>query len=195
MIQDGTDYWLGGLDADRDKGLQWMSGATISQFSSQNASIQCLITDLTIFIFIPFLSHSLFQSPIHFCSVLQSIHRAILQPTLYSVLKCLLDPILLQIISSLLALLLPSISRALLYSPLIDANYPLIFASRLHKVAREKRVFFCDFDNFYCFCCHWPGPASIFTPPRCAWVLIGVRGTQAPGCVARNRDLFAKSKK
>merc|ERR1711934_1181423 len=25
--KDGTDYWLGGLDADRDKGLQWMSGA------------------------------------------------------------------------------------------------------------------------------------------------------------------------
>ena len=25
--QDGTDYWLGGLDADRDKGLQWISGA------------------------------------------------------------------------------------------------------------------------------------------------------------------------
>ena len=24
--QDGTDYWLGGLDADRDQGLQWMSG-------------------------------------------------------------------------------------------------------------------------------------------------------------------------
>jgi len=23
--KDGTDYWLGGLDADRDKGLQWMS--------------------------------------------------------------------------------------------------------------------------------------------------------------------------
>ena len=26
QIQDGTDYWLGGLDADRDRGLQWMSG-------------------------------------------------------------------------------------------------------------------------------------------------------------------------
>jgi len=25
--KDGTDYWLGGLDADRDHGLQWMSGA------------------------------------------------------------------------------------------------------------------------------------------------------------------------
>ena len=25
--KDGTDYWLGGLDADRDKGLQWISGA------------------------------------------------------------------------------------------------------------------------------------------------------------------------
>ena len=24
--KDGTDYWLGGLDADRDKGLQWMTG-------------------------------------------------------------------------------------------------------------------------------------------------------------------------
>ena len=24
--QDGTDYWLGGLDADKDTGLQWMSG-------------------------------------------------------------------------------------------------------------------------------------------------------------------------
>merc|ERR1711872_717946 len=25
--KDGTDYWLGGLDADRNKGLQWVSGA------------------------------------------------------------------------------------------------------------------------------------------------------------------------
>ena len=25
--KDGTDYWLGGLDADRDKGLQWLTGA------------------------------------------------------------------------------------------------------------------------------------------------------------------------
>merc|ERR1712141_893361 len=25
--KDGTDYWLGGLDADRNKGLQWMTGA------------------------------------------------------------------------------------------------------------------------------------------------------------------------
>merc|ERR1719411_2616417 len=25
--KDGTDYWLGGLDANRDKGLQWISGA------------------------------------------------------------------------------------------------------------------------------------------------------------------------
>ena len=25
--QDGTDYWLGGLDADRDHHMQWMSGA------------------------------------------------------------------------------------------------------------------------------------------------------------------------
>ena len=24
--KDGTDYWLGGLDADRDKGLQWITG-------------------------------------------------------------------------------------------------------------------------------------------------------------------------
>ena len=24
--KDGTDYWLGGLDADRNKGLQWMTG-------------------------------------------------------------------------------------------------------------------------------------------------------------------------
>ena len=24
--KDGTDYWLGGLDADGDKGLQWMTG-------------------------------------------------------------------------------------------------------------------------------------------------------------------------
>merc|ERR1719500_2132234 len=24
--KDGTDYWLGGLDADKDTGLQWMSG-------------------------------------------------------------------------------------------------------------------------------------------------------------------------
>ena len=32
VVQDGTDYWLGGLDADRDKGLQWMSGLTIPPF-------------------------------------------------------------------------------------------------------------------------------------------------------------------
>ena len=25
ITQDGTDYWLGGLDADKDTGLQWMS--------------------------------------------------------------------------------------------------------------------------------------------------------------------------
>jgi len=25
--KDGTDYWLGGLDADKDKGMQWISGA------------------------------------------------------------------------------------------------------------------------------------------------------------------------
>ena len=24
--KDGTDYWIGGLDADRNKGLQWMTG-------------------------------------------------------------------------------------------------------------------------------------------------------------------------
>ena len=24
--KDGTDYWLGGLDADRNNGLQWMTG-------------------------------------------------------------------------------------------------------------------------------------------------------------------------
>ena len=24
--QDGTDYWLGGMDIDRNKGLQWLSG-------------------------------------------------------------------------------------------------------------------------------------------------------------------------
>ena len=29
--KDGTDYWLGGLDADRNKGLQWMTG----KFSGQ----------------------------------------------------------------------------------------------------------------------------------------------------------------
>merc|ERR1719150_3684847 len=25
--KDGTDYWLGGLDADKNKGMQWISGA------------------------------------------------------------------------------------------------------------------------------------------------------------------------
>jgi len=25
--KDGTDYWIGGMDADRDKGLQWLTGA------------------------------------------------------------------------------------------------------------------------------------------------------------------------
>merc|ERR1719479_654408 len=25
--KDGTDYWLGGLDADRNKGMQWITGA------------------------------------------------------------------------------------------------------------------------------------------------------------------------
>ena len=24
--KDGTDYWLGGLDADKNKGMQWISG-------------------------------------------------------------------------------------------------------------------------------------------------------------------------
>ena len=24
--KDGTDYWIGGLDADKDKGMQWMTG-------------------------------------------------------------------------------------------------------------------------------------------------------------------------
>ena len=24
--KDGTDYWLGGLDADKDKGMQWITG-------------------------------------------------------------------------------------------------------------------------------------------------------------------------
>ena len=28
--KDGTDYWLGGLDADKDRGLQWMTGKIIS---------------------------------------------------------------------------------------------------------------------------------------------------------------------
>ena len=27
--KDGTDYWLGGLDADKDKGMQWMTGKYI----------------------------------------------------------------------------------------------------------------------------------------------------------------------
>merc|ERR1719189_2880873 len=28
--KDGTDYWLGGLDADRNAGLQWMTGASMA---------------------------------------------------------------------------------------------------------------------------------------------------------------------
>merc|ERR1711894_189906 len=28
--KDGTDYWLGDLDADRNKGLQWMTGAPMA---------------------------------------------------------------------------------------------------------------------------------------------------------------------
>lgn len=31
--KDGTDYWLGGLDADKNKGLQWMTGAPL-EFSN-----------------------------------------------------------------------------------------------------------------------------------------------------------------
>jgi len=27
--KDGTDYWLGGLDADKDKGMQWITGAAM----------------------------------------------------------------------------------------------------------------------------------------------------------------------
>ena len=27
--KDGTDYWLGGLDADKNKGMQWISGNQI----------------------------------------------------------------------------------------------------------------------------------------------------------------------
>lgn len=32
MSLDGTDYWLGGLDANKDKQLQWMTG-NLSMFS------------------------------------------------------------------------------------------------------------------------------------------------------------------
>ena len=71
MIQYGTDYWLGGLDADRDKGLQWMSGAKIPQFITSvcpKCNIPCFITDLAIFTFIylftfiPFLSNGHYPS-------------------------------------------------------------------------------------------------------------------------------------
>jgi len=27
--KDGTDYWLGGMDIDRDKGLHWLTGAAM----------------------------------------------------------------------------------------------------------------------------------------------------------------------
>jgi len=28
--KDGTDYWIGGMDIDRNKGLQWLTGATMT---------------------------------------------------------------------------------------------------------------------------------------------------------------------
>ena len=28
--KDGTDYWLGGLDADKNKGMQWISGDNLT---------------------------------------------------------------------------------------------------------------------------------------------------------------------
>ena len=31
FIIDGTDYWLGGLDANKDKQLQWMTGMSIER--------------------------------------------------------------------------------------------------------------------------------------------------------------------
>ena len=40
--KDGTDYWLGGLDADRDKGLQWMTGKYFVQLSNSSTA-ECLI--------------------------------------------------------------------------------------------------------------------------------------------------------
>ena len=33
-LKDGTDYWLGGMDIDRDKGLHWLTGDTICQSAS-----------------------------------------------------------------------------------------------------------------------------------------------------------------
>ena len=29
--KDGTDYWLGGLDADKNKGMQWISGDILTK--------------------------------------------------------------------------------------------------------------------------------------------------------------------
>lgn len=35
--KDGTDYWIGGLDADRDHGLQWMTGHKMEFTDWKNA--------------------------------------------------------------------------------------------------------------------------------------------------------------
>ena len=40
--KDGTDYWLGGLDADRDKGLQWMTGISYA-YAIVNITVEFLI--------------------------------------------------------------------------------------------------------------------------------------------------------
>ena len=36
--KDGTDYWIGGMDIDRDKGLQWLTGApmTFTDFKNKD---------------------------------------------------------------------------------------------------------------------------------------------------------------
>ena len=44
--KDGTDYWLGGLDADRNKGLQWMTGSFKCITKFKNSS-RFKITEIT----------------------------------------------------------------------------------------------------------------------------------------------------
>ena len=38
--KDGTDYWLGGLDADKDKGMQWISGFILAKMISSFLKFQ-----------------------------------------------------------------------------------------------------------------------------------------------------------
>ena len=41
---DGTDYWIGGLDANKDKQLQWMTGNLMNKTNTYRYNIVDLST-------------------------------------------------------------------------------------------------------------------------------------------------------